>query len=101
MIREGQHYRARHDIEVNALTHWEAPYTGGARGVLPAGAVVIVAFDPPETAMAVGCDPVDARALESRFVTEVDRTHPRYAGYSLSIMREVLLRDFEAIPPPP
>lgn len=94
-IREGQRYRALRDIEVNALTHWEAPFTGGAKGVLPAGAIVVVAFDPPETATAVGCDPADARALESRFVAEADRMHPKYAGYSLSILRTTLTDAFE------
>ncbi len=95
MIREGQRYRAVRDIEVNALTHWEAPFTGGSRGILPAGAVVVVAFDPPQTATAVGCAPIDALALESRFVPEADRAHPKYAGYSLSVPRATFGDDFE------
>ena len=94
-IRGGQRYRALRDVEVNALTHWEAPFTGGAKGVVPAGTVVIVAFDPPEMATAIGCDPADAKALEAGFVPEADRTHPKYAGFSLSILRTTLAEAFE------
>lgn len=96
-LREGQEFRALREVDVNVLTHWDAPFTGGGKGLLPAGSIVRVAYDPPETAAAVGCGVQDSAALESRFVTEIDRTHPKYAGYSLSIDRVMLLRDFELI----
>jgi hypothetical protein len=94
-IREGQCFRALRDVEVAALTHWDAPFTGGGHGVLPAGSIVRVAYDPPATATAIGCSVEHADRLEARFVAEVDRAHPKYAGYSLSIMRDMLRRDFE------
>lgn len=84
-IRAGQRYRAVHDLEVIAMTHWNAPFTGGHEGVLPAGEIFTIAIDPPESATAAYCDPARYDELHARFVPPEDREHPKYSGYSLSI----------------
>jgi hypothetical protein len=85
VVLEGQRWVAAVDVAVHGLTHWDAPYTGGFSGVLPAGSVVIVLDDPPPIATAVGCRPEAYAELEALLVPASDRSEPRYDSYSLSI----------------
>lgn len=83
--KEGERYIVRRAFTATAMTHWEAPYTGGARCEVPEGIIFKIDYEPPAMASAVGCVPEDAAAWEARFVSAADRAAPKYAGYSLSL----------------
>jgi hypothetical protein len=89
-VRKGQRYRTRDDMSILYLTHWNTPFTGGGKGVLPSGTMVTVAADPPAGATAVYCDPDGGRDLERALVPESERSDAKYAGFSLAIDLEAL-----------
>ena len=97
MIREGQRYRAVRDLQVGALTHWQAPFTGGVEATLPAGEIFVIANDPPAFATAVYCTPERYGDLEALFVPAEDRNAETYAGYSLVIDLEAIRRHAELL----
>jgi hypothetical protein len=84
-ILAGQHYRATKPVDVIALTHWSAPFTGGYDVVLPAGEVFEIIHDPVPGATAVGCRPLRYADLEVSFIPPDDRNARKYGGYSLTI----------------
>ncbi len=88
--RRGERYIVEEPIDATILTHWRAPFTGGSEKTLPRGLEFVVAYDPPEQATAVSCDPADPRAWESLLVDEPDILADKYAGYSLTIRFEDL-----------
>ena len=86
MIKTGQKYIAKEDIEMTCMTTWAAPFTGGYKRVLPAGEEFIIANDPPIQATAVYANPVNYRKLHKKFVQWTDRIRILfYTGYYLSI----------------
>jgi len=89
-IRAGQHYLIKEPVEVIALTHWRAPFTGGYNVVLPAGEVVEIDHDPVPGATAVGCTPIRYAELEVAFIPAKDRKADNYGGYSLTIPLAVI-----------
>lgn len=89
-ICKGQRYRTLQPLNIRFLTHWLAPFTDGGSGILPAGEVFIVRFDPPPGASAANCEAERKLEVEELLVPEADRRAPKYGGYSLVI-------DFDAI----
>ena len=86
MISKGQRYKAKTDISVTVMTSWAAPFTGGYDRVLGAGEVFTITNDPPETASAVYCIPVNYRQLHREFVPLRDRLQFWfYRGYYLCV----------------
>lgn len=101
--RDGDVYEALGDVPVQLLTHWKAPFTGGADGVLPRGTRIRVFLPATSWAPAVSepiavyAEPVDNPALEAALVPRADREHPSYGGYSLSIKTAMLSREFRLV----
>ena len=92
VICKGQRYRTKSDVPVTALTSWAAPFTGGYDRVLRAGEVFTISNDPPQTATAVYCEPVDYRRLHREFIPFRDRIQFwLYRGFYLCIR----LKDIE------
>jgi hypothetical protein len=88
-IRKGQKYRTLEPINVDFLTHWRAPYTGGGSGTLAAGEVFVIKMDPPAGATAASCD-AERKEVEKLLVPEADRNEPKYNGFSLVIGFEII-----------
>jgi hypothetical protein len=84
-VHAGQRYRALEELEVFAMTHWRAPFTGGHEATLPSGEIFTVRYDPPEGATAAVCDPERYDELHALLIPEEDRDAQKYGGYSLSI----------------
>ena len=89
-IRAGQRYRADSDLEIIALTHWRAPFTGGHEVIFPKGEIFKVSYDPQENATAASCDAERYDALHERFIPPEDRQADKYDGYSLVIPFELI-----------
>ena len=98
LVREGQRYRALRDLQVGALTHWRAPFTGGFEVTLPAGEVFVIANDPPASATAAYCTPERYEELHGLFIPAEDRNAETYAGYSLVIDLDVIRQHAELLP---
>jgi hypothetical protein len=73
MVHLGELWVANTTFEVSYLTHWEAPYTGGAECELPEGTVLKVISEPPSHATAAGCRPVNYEEMEVIFIPEEAR----------------------------
>jgi len=97
MIRKGQRYRVLRDLDVRVLTHFRAPFTGGAKATLRAGEIFRIAHDPPEEATAASCDPENYEALHESLVPQADRLWHNYSGYSLVIDFGRIQRDCELL----
>ncbi|MCA1819795.1 MAG: hypothetical protein LC620_07090 [Halobacteriales archaeon] len=95
--RDGDTYEALEDVEVNFLTHWKAPFTGGGTGVLPKGTKVRVSAMHDEP-VGVHAQPLDSPGLEAALVPADERGNSKYDGFSLSLGTEVLNRRFRLVP---
>lgn len=82
----GEVYQALDDVEINYLTHWAAPYTGGEAFVFKKGESIIVEVsDHNPKPISVHAKAVDEARLETEIIPEKDRLNEKYGGYSLSV----------------
>jgi hypothetical protein len=96
-IRKGQRYRTRAPMEILYTTQWYAPFTGGGRGVLPAGTVFVVEHDPPPAARAAACLPENGKEIEALLIPEEDRRSKKYGGFTLVMDLEVIGGQCDAV----
>jgi hypothetical protein len=96
--KKGDVYEAAEDLQVDYLTSWAAPFTGGGTGTIKSGERVIVDQDIllPRP-IAVYVKPIDYAAMEERMVPESDRANKKYAGFYLSLKTADLSRHFRLI----
>ena len=84
--RKGDIYEAIDDLEVDYLTSWFAPYTGGGRGTLMRGERIVVDSDPSDpTPLGVYAKPENYKEVEMRIVPEDERTHYKYGGFYFQV----------------
>jgi hypothetical protein len=95
--KEGETYEAIRDVEVSFLTHYRAPFTGGARTLLPRGERVRVTCVNGKRPIGVYCTPLRYDELHPLIVSEAERERPEYNGYSLSIKTIQLNREFRLV----
>ena len=93
--KKGDVYEAAEDQQVNYLTGWSAPFTGGGIGTLMKGERVIVEHDLLPRPIAVYAKPIDYAAR--RMVPESARENKKYAGFYLSLKTVDLSRHFRLI----
>lgn len=95
--RNGEVFEAQSEMQIDYLTHWAAPFTGGGKYLLRKGTrirVSVMPFDPEP--IGVYAAPLDA-ALEKEIVPEAERTGPKYGGFSLFVKTDRLNREFRQI----
>lgn len=96
--RKGDVYESIEAVEVNYLTSWAAPFTGGATVTLPAGHRVVISGDSRDPQpIAVYADAVDYKALEELVVPAVDRQAKKYTGFYFSISTVALNSKFRLV----
>jgi O-acetyl-ADP-ribose deacetylase (regulator of RNase III) len=93
----GEVFEALADTEINYMTHFMAPYTGGAKAILLKGERVIVSKPNRGKPISYYCDAINFIEVEKRIVPSLDRDEPAYNGYSLSIGTKSLNKDFRQI----
>lgn len=93
--RDGEVFEANGEIEVDYLTHWQAPYTGSGKGKLPKGTRVKVSVSQrdPEP-IRVYAQPIEYLRFENELVPAAERSAAKYGGFSLSIPVAQLNTDF-------
>ena len=84
--RKGDVYEATKEINVQYLTAWATPYTGGGQGILKTGDRVLVDQDPvyPEP-ITVYAKALDYALVEERMVPVNIRADAKYSGFYLSL----------------
>lgn len=79
---KGDVYEALQDMEVEFMTAWAAPFTGGGKAEMKKGEKVRVDSEPsgprPLGTYAVA---VDYKKMEERMVPATDRNAPKYGGF--------------------
>jgi hypothetical protein len=96
--RKGDVYEALEDIEVNYMTRWAAPFTGGGKAILKKGERIRVEHDPyyPQP-IGTSLVTVDYSTLEERMVPKEDREAAKYGGFALSVKTLDLNRKFKLV----
>lgn len=93
--RDGEVFEAGRELDVDFITHWAAPFTGGGTGRLAAGERVRVQVGAQEAEpIGVYATPLDDGRFERAWVPEAERTAPRYTGFSLYIPVQKLNEEF-------
>ncbi len=91
-------YEAVSNVEVNFLTSWAAPFTGGGKHVLPAGQRIAINEEPSGAKpISVYADAVNPEALEALMVPQADRESPKYLGFYFSIRTLELPKHFRLV----
>lgn len=80
--KEGDLYESKFDQEIEFMTAWSAPFTGGGKGILYKGEQVWINSEPNED-KPIGSYalPVKYSELEIRMVSEKDRNTPNYGNF--------------------
>lgn len=80
--KQGDLYESKNDQEIEFMTAWSAPFTGGGVATLFKGEQIWVNYEPNEE-KPIGCYtlPVKYQELEKRMVTESDRTKENYGNF--------------------
>jgi len=80
--QKGDLYESLEDQEIEYMTAWAAPYTGGGKGLLLKGGQIWIHSDPagkkPLGAYAL---PVEYEKIEARMVPESERSSEKYGGF--------------------
>jgi hypothetical protein len=82
VINKGERFFATEDISTHGATHWNAPGTFGFDCTIPKGTILIAYCDSARISSGFSCIPENKEKFEINFVPEVDRTNPKYNGYS-------------------
>lgn len=96
--QKGDLYAASYDQDVDFLTSWSAPYTGGGTTKLFKGEQVWVDSNPSEK-KPIGAYllAVNYKELEERIVSESDRRSFKYGSFYFSINTKTLNEDFKLL----
>lgn len=80
--QKGDVYEVLQDMEVEFMTAWAAPFTGGGKGMLMQGERVLVHIEPAE-AKPIGAyaKAVKYKAVEERMVPASERNSRKYGGF--------------------
>ena len=96
--KEGDLYESKFDQEIEFLTAWSAPFTGGGNGTLLKGEQIWINSGPLE-AKPIGSYalPVKYTELEKRMVSESDRNTPNYGNFYFHFDTKTLNENFNLI----
>lgn len=94
--KTGDVYESIADQEVEFMTAWAAPFTGGGQGTILKGERIWI---PEEEEKCIGtyADPVDYSKLEQRMVVATGSTGDKYAGFYLFVKTVVLNEKFKLV----
>lgn len=71
-------------MHVNGVVTFCAPCSGGFHGTIPAGEILIVDQEPPASARGTYFVPARYKDFEHQFVSDRDRSDPKYSGYAIA-----------------
>ncbi|MEO7174353.1 MAG: hypothetical protein ABI002_01080 [Saprospiraceae bacterium] len=80
--KTGDLYESIMDQEINFMTAWAAPFTGGGKGTILKGERIWIPDQTEEKC--IGTYPIDYARLEERMVHETDRLEEKYEAIVFS-----------------
>ncbi len=96
--KEGDLYESKLDQEIEFLTAWSAPFTGGGNGTLFKGEQIWINSGPlEEKPIGSYALPVKYTELEKRMVSESDRNTPNYGNFYFHFDTKTLNENFNLI----
>jgi hypothetical protein len=96
--KKGDLFEANENTEIEFLTAWRAPYTGGGKAILYKGERIWVDYKPiHEKPIGVFVLPVEYKILEERMVPEKERSSSKYNGFYLNIGTKELNEQFSLV----
>ncbi len=94
MVKTGQIYSPKKDINIICMTSWSKSFTGGYDRILKKGEKFKISHDPAENATAVYCDPLRYKELHKEMVPIKDRMRFWvYSGYYFCINLSLIEND--------
>jgi hypothetical protein len=95
--KKNDRFRTTKALEVQGIIIFGAPCSGGFRGQLPAGEVMILDYEPKPWAKGVWLRPERYRHFEQLFVDEKTRRDPEYDRFAVNASYDELSENYEAI----
>jgi hypothetical protein len=95
--KTGDLYESLTDQEIDFMTAWAAPFTGGGTGKILKGEKIWVPEQTDEKCTGTYADPVDYAGLEQRMVSETDRSADKYGGFYFFIKTVDLNEKFKLV----
>ena len=93
----GEVFEAIDDVQIDYLTYFMAPYTGGKKAILLEGERIIVSKPNQDKPLGYYCYPINAEEVENRIIPNSDKDAPEYNGFSLFIDTKILNKNFKQI----
>jgi hypothetical protein len=95
--KTGDLYESLTDQEIDFMTAWAAPFTGGGTGKILKGEKIWIPEQTDEKCTGTYADPVDYALLEQRMVSETDRSADKYGGFYFFIKTVDLNEKFKLV----
>lgn len=95
--KTGDLYESLIDQDIDFMTAWAAPFTGGGTGKILKGEKVWVPEQTDEKCTGTYADPVDYSRLEQRMVSQADRSADKYGGFYFFIKTVDLNEKFRLV----
>ncbi len=96
--KKGDVYESIFDQNIEFLTAWQAPFTGGGNGTLLKGEQIwIVSDSDDKKPISINALPVKYQEIEKRMVSETDRQSPKFGNLYFNLSTISLNENFKLI----
>ncbi|HTY88387.1 MAG TPA: hypothetical protein VMB80_13040 [Candidatus Acidoferrum sp.] len=96
-FHKGLRLRSRKSVKVDGVITFGAPCCGRFEGVLPAGEVLKLNYEPHDRVRGLWLEPERYSDLEQVFVPKESRSAPAYSGYAVGCDYDQIAVDFEVL----
>ena len=96
-LHKGTRIRSRRSLKIGGVITFCAPYCVHFEGVLPAGEVLKLNYEPHDRVHGLWLEPERYSDLEQMFVPKDSRTEPAYGGYAVGCDYDQIGLDFEVL----
>ena len=93
----GEIYISIEEAEINYVTHWMKPYTGGEKSIFPKDEKIKISQVNKPKPIGVYCEAINSDKSEKLLVPQSDREQYDYDGYSLFIDTLTLNKKFRLV----
>ena len=93
----GEIYLCIEDAQINYMTHWMKPYTGGDKTIFPKDEKLKISDISQSKPTSVYCQAINADKIEELLIPQSDRAQYDYNGYSLIVDTVTLNGKFKLV----
>jgi hypothetical protein len=95
--QSGDIYLCIEDAQINYMTHWMKPYTGGDKTIFPKDEKIKISDIRQPKPTSVYCQATNADKIEELLIPQSEREQYDYNGYSLVVDTVTLNKKFKLI----